>query len=95
MAGGDFRTQDNVDYLITLRDGLSERSAQTCVDQICAHARAQGSGRCQLVFDLPPARILGANLVNIAAEQVSRLACVEAIEFDREMEAKPSVGRSN
>jgi hypothetical protein len=85
-------TADRVDYLVTLQSFTSPGVLNTCVKHICSLSSTHGNGTCTYLQNVG---VVTVNLDSYAANQVSKLGCVYAIESSGVVEAKPSVGRSN
>ncbi len=90
-----FRTQDNVDFIVLVKSGLSSQERQACMDQVCKISAEQGTGSCEAVFNIGETLILGANLTTFGADQVAGLTCIDSVEVEQVMHANPSLGRSN
>lgn len=86
----EFRTQDNIDYIVTVH---RHADLDSCFQEICAIALDQGNGYCEVIA--PLASIVIANLTSSGVEQVSQLQCVRAVEEEGTVHASPRVGRGN
>lgn len=89
-AQAQFRTQDNVDYLVTIKNAAG---AEACARAICAISRENGTGECRVIA--PSIGVLLANLTTRGADLVLRLKCVRAVELNGVVHAQPRIGRMN
>ena len=79
----EFRTQDNIQYNIAIKDGADFAS---CATQICQISREQGSGDCHVLAVIG---IVSANLTWLGVQRVEQTECASAIEADRAVPIRP------
>lgn len=85
----EFRTQDNMNYNILLKENLTVAQVQLCTKQICELSIIQGNGTCVALTFIG---VVTANLTNYAAQRILKMACVATIELDGSVHANPSIG---
>src|SRR5262245_27610354 len=82
----DFRTQDNVNYVVGMFGFLTEKEKNTCFKYICRYAQKQGDGTCKWV--VKEMNIMVLNLTSLGADKVKTMKCVEYVE--EELTAYPN-----
>jgi hypothetical protein len=95
VANAQFKTADNINYIVLLNDEISAEDKKFCQVEICRLAEASGTGECEIVFNISTTTILAANLSSRAADLVSQMGCVSSIRPDEAVQAQPSIGKSN
>lgn len=82
----DFRTQDNVEYVVQIDPALDESNAALVATQIESVGKVQGNGNFQYMSRF---RIVAVNLTSYGARRVSKLPGVTSIRLQSEMKARP------
>ncbi len=85
----EFKTTDNLTYLVTTKD---THNFEKCQKAICKISNVHGSGECEVLSSIG---IVVVNLSSVGFEKVSNLKCVLAVEEDGVVHANPRLGRGN
>lgn len=85
----EFKTADNLTYLVTTKDTYD---FDKCQKAICKISNVHGNGDCEVLSSIG---IVVANLSSVGVEKVANLKCVLAVDEDGEVNAFPRLGRGN
>jgi hypothetical protein len=85
----EFKTQDNIVYLIVVDQSASFKN---CVKSIKRISKQHGSGEVEALETIG---IVNANLSSYGLDIVKELECVLSVEPEGEVEANPRLGRNN
>ncbi len=85
----DFKTTDNLTYLVTAK---TTHNFEKCQQSICKISAVHGNGECEVLSSIG---IVVANLSSVGVTKVAKLKCVLAVEEDGVVHANPRLGRGN